>query len=81
MSVCRRAATTARSSLDDVVVVQLMQHRQLTEIRRRRGALRNGRIETLRFAALVLLIGFGHIYAVAFEELGALKKIVQKGNG
>lgn len=78
VDISRRAATAACGSLDDVVVVQLMEHRQLTEIRRRRGALRDGREEALRLAALVLLVGLGHIYAVAFEKLGALQKEMEK---
>lgn len=74
MAIGRRAATAARCSLDDVVVVQLVQHGQLTQICSGRSALRDGGEEALWLAALVLLVGFGHIYAVAFEKLGALQK-------
>jgi len=73
MAVCRRASTTPCRTLYNIVVVQLMQHRQLTEIRRRRGALRNWSIETFGLAAFVFLIRLGYIYAVAFKKLGALQ--------
>lgn len=70
----RRAAAAARRSLDDIVVVQLVEHRQLAEIggRRRSGALGGRDEEALRLAAPVLLVRLGHIYAVALEEVGAL---------
>jgi len=74
VDVGRRAATAPRRSLDDVVVVQLVQHRELAEVGRgwRGGALGGRGQGPLGFAPTVLLVRFGHIYAVALEKLGAL---------
>jgi len=70
----RRAPTAARRALDDVVVVQLVEHRQLAKVGggRRSGALGGRGQGALRLAPAVLLVGLGHIYAVPLEELGAL---------
>lgn len=84
----RRAPAAPRRSLYDVVVVQLVQHRQLAQIGpgrlRGHGALGGRGEESLRLAPPVLLVGLGHIYAVALEELGTLQGIEgerERGNG